>query len=127
MFGITVFVASNVQPMVLLYKGEDAQKVALEALSSFNSMAMGAGSKLPWATLTDDFGQRLDLFAAPLAILVQDMNQAREADIMRGIFNMVTQAKANERAKADPFLVQQLRAQQQGPAVMTPFQMPGRH
>lgn len=124
MFGITVFVAANVQPMVLLYKGEDTQKVALEALNSFNGMAMGAGSKLPWATLSDDFGQKLDLFSAPLAILVQDMNQAREADIWRGIFNMVTQAKATDRAKADPVLVAHMRAQQQGPAVMVPNGMP---
>lgn len=119
MYCITVFVAANIQPLVLLYKSEEAWKAAQEWMNSLDRMTIGGVTR--WNAIEDDYGQKLDLVSAPLAILVQDMALAREADIERGIFNAVTQAKAQERAKTNPTLREAMRQSQQGPAVMSPF------
>lgn len=119
MYGITVFIAANIQPLVLLYKSEETWKSAQERMNSLDRMTVGGVAR--WNTIEDDYGQKLDMVSAPLAILAQDMTVAREADIERGIFNAVTQAKAQERAKGNPTLREAMRASQTGPAVMSPF------
>ncbi len=123
MFSVTVFLGDTIAPIVLLYKNEDTLKVSLDQLEQVDSMVMGGtnASITRRLTIADDFGQRLELRRQHIGMLVQDMKIAREADIERGIFNMVTQAKANDRAKADPTLQAHFRSMQQGPAVLSPM------
>lgn len=125
MFSITVFLGDTIAPVVLLYKGEDTMNAALESVSKFDSMVFGPNGTHPSSItkstgLADDFGQRLDLMRPPMAILVQDLKQAQEADIIRGIHQAVTQAKAQDRAKEDPVLKEHFR-RQQSPAVFSPM------
>ena len=128
MFSITFFLAAGIGPVVLLFKGEETLNAALGNMSKMNSMIFGPNGTHPSSisrdsTVTDDFGQTLTLVQPPLAFFVQDMKQAREADIERGLNHAVTQAKAQERGRADPTLQAAQRAMHQGPAVLSPMGM----
>lgn len=123
MFAITFFLGAQSGPVVLMFKSEDTLEAALANMARFDSMVFGpnAGTMSKNASIADDFGQRLNLTQPPLGFLVQDMRLAREADIERGVFQAVTQAKAQERAKTDPTLSAHFRTMQQGPAVLNPM------
>lgn len=120
MFAVTFFLGDNIAPIVMLFKGEDTMQSAIAKMESFDQMVLGNGQTKRLA-LADDFGQELELYRQPIGILKQDMRLAREADIERGVFNAVTQAKAQERAKTDPTLSAHFRTMQQGPAVLNPM------
>lgn len=124
MFSITVFLGDTIAPIVLLFKGEDTLRKAVEALDGEIAPMDIAGLQKSIAlrvTLEDDFGQIAHLCRAPLAVLVQDLKQAQEADILRGVHQATTQAKANDRAQSDPFLQAHFRKMQRGPAVLDPL------
>lgn len=71
--------------------------------------------------MEDDFGQIITVRHEHLiASLLEDMDLSQMAQVERGLHQAKAQAKAQERAMADPVILQSLRRQQQGPAVMSP-------
>lgn len=72
-------------------------------------------------SLTDDFGQQLSIRADQIhGMLLDDMDQSLMAQVERGLHQARAQAKAQDRAMADPAIKESLRRQQMGPAVMSP-------
>ena len=120
MFSINVFLGDTIQVIPLLYRSEEAKDAALKALEQVDSMIM-SGGQMRRLVLEDDFGQRLVMHRQPISILIQDMKMAREADVERAVFQAITQAKAQDRAKEDPTLKAHFRAQQQGVSVFSPM------
>lgn len=109
MFSVAFSLGNLTVPFVLLFKGEDEARAVIQ---TFETMGPQQGV---W--LKDDFGQELFAQRPVHGILFQDMLQAREADIIRGVFQAVTQAKAVDRAKTEPILQAHNRQQAQSPAV----------
>lgn len=73
-------------------------------------------------TIADDFGQKISMRGELIsAMLLEDLDISQMASIERGLHQARAQAKAQTRAMADPVIKESLRAQQQGPAVMSPM------
>jgi hypothetical protein len=74
---------------------------------------------------SDDFGQ---IYTLPIdsihGMMLEDMSLSSEARIERGLDQARSQAKAQERAMADPALMASMRRGQQGPAVLNPSGLP---
>jgi|HubBroStandDraft_4_1064222.scaffolds.fasta_scaffold00027_80 hypothetical protein len=69
-------------------------------------------------TIDDDFGQHAEIKATSIhGIIIEDMDQAKLAQVELMLHNTRVQAAAQHRAQSDPAL----NATRRGPAVMTPF------
>lgn len=70
---------------------------------------------------SDDFGQAFSLDIDQIhGMLLEDMDLSQMAQVERGLHQARSQAKAQTRAMQDPVIKESLRAQQMGPAVMSP-------
>ena len=123
MFSITFFISANLPPIVLLFKGQESLDAALASFNAVDVLPMHMGEVIV-SLITDDFGQKLYVQKPMLAVLVQDLKLAQQADIERGVHHALTQAMAQDRAKANPTLAAHMRGMN-GPAVMSPFPMNG--
>jgi hypothetical protein len=76
----------------------------------------------------DDFGRSAIFDCRGMSgVVIEEMELAQLADVERGLHQARTQAKANTRAMGDEVLKSAARLQNQGPAVLQPGGMNGRH
>lgn len=93
-------------------------KTAANAKLIFEALTKGGD-----AIFEDDYGQRLSVKSANISgFMLEDMSLSREAHIAQMLHNAKIQAEAQHRAQIDPTM----RPQNRGPAIVAPFQMPGR-
>lgn len=116
MHSLTICFGPTGTTWTLLFKEEE------KAAALYNNYVRAANN-VDRAMLvgSDDFGQafaiNIDLVNG---IMLEDMDLSQMAQVERGLHQAKAQAKAQERAMADPVILQSLRRQQQGPAVMSP-------
>lgn len=104
----------------LLYKTEEKAGQCYGAYTEAKVLGKDGGPLIG----SDDFGQAFSLDITQIhGVLLEDMDLSQMAQVERGLHQARAQAKAQTRAMADPVIKESLRAQQQGPAVMSP--MPG--
>lgn len=121
MFSLTIVFGPAATAWTLMFKTEE------KAGEAYNSYCTGKASDTTGILLagSDDFGQ---IYSLPLdgihGVMLEDMSLSSEARIERGLDQARSQAKAQERAMADPSLMASMRRQQQGPAVLQPGGMP---
>lgn len=96
----------------LLFKTEERSKSAYELFS--NPLVENL-------IVTDDFGQCINAKASSIhGFVLEDMETSQGAAVERGLHQARAQAKAQERAMADPIIKESIRRQQMGPAVYQP-------
>jgi hypothetical protein len=114
MFSLTICFGPASTPWILLFKEEEKAKAIYNDYVSCSVLPSGNNSVIA----ADDFGQAV---AIPLSqingMMLDDMDQSKQAYIERGLHNARAQARAQQLAAADPTI----RAAAQGPAVMSPF------
>jgi hypothetical protein len=107
MFSLAISFGPQGQIWSLLFKEEASAKAACVAIGDIDSSS----------TITDDFGQRIFITPGQIhGLLVQDLDQMIESRIQHSLNDAKAQARYNARIKTDP----EIRALQNGPAVLTP-------
>lgn len=115
MFSLTICFGPANTPWILLFKEEEKAKAVYNNYVEF-SLTSVAGMLIA----ADDFGQALAVpFDQINGMMLDDMDQSQLAYIERGLHNARAQAKAQQRAAADPTL--RTAAMAQGPAALSPF------
>lgn len=110
MYSLSIHFGPSPMPAQFLFKSRDKVDDAI------NLALTGAEF-----SITDEFGQfGFFMKGSVHAVISEDLEAGEEARIQRGLSNARGQAKANERAKADPVL-RQAMLQQQKPSMLTPF------
>ena len=115
MFSLTIVFGPAATAWTLMFKTTES---ATTAFTAATEDARGV-------RIADDFGQNLFIVPSQISgLLLEDMALSSEARIERGLDQARSQAKAQERAMADPALMASMRRTQQGPAVLQPGGMP---
>jgi hypothetical protein len=92
----------------LLFKSEDAAKKAFSAIDENSSVVR----------IEDDYGQTAVIHTSVCpGFMLEDMDKSKFAYIETALHNARTNLDANAQASADP----KLRANRQGPSVISPF------
>ena len=117
MWSLTIVFGPAATAWTLMFKTEVAAEQAYNDASA-NATALGSFK------LLDDFGQKVRILNPVHGMMLEDMSLSSEARIERGLDQARSQAKAQERAMADPALMASMRRGQQGPAVLNPSGLP---
>jgi hypothetical protein len=116
MHSLTICFGPTATVWTLLFKEEERAKAAHAAILNVDTNGI---------TLVDDFGQYVSLRREQVhGVMLENMDLSQQAQIERGLHQARSQAKAQDKAMADPVISQSLRRQQQGPAVLAPGGMP---
>lgn len=113
MHSLTIVFGPAATTWTLLFKTEESARLVAAQIGK-----EGAGK------VVDDFGQEVVQLGAIHGIMFEDMDLSQQASIERGVHQARSQAKAQEKAMADPIISLSLRRQQVGPAVLAPGGMP---
>jgi hypothetical protein len=116
MFSLTICFGPANTPWILLFKEEEKAKTVYNDYVSSKIEGALDGALIA----ADDFGQAIAMPISKInGMMLDDMDQSQLAYIERGLHNARAQAKAQQRAGADPTL--RAAAMSQGPAALTPF------
>lgn len=106
----------------LLFKERGTATIAAERCQTAlgnNSLAMKPADSA--VELEDDFGQIASIPAAGIhGIMLEDLDQSKQAGIELGLHQARAQADMQNAAKADPKIMAHARAQNQGPGILGP-------
>jgi hypothetical protein len=117
MFSMTIIFGDSPTPWTLLYKTKESFDTARTA---YNTPALSAfdGKTLD---LADDYGQQAVIRRESIhGVLFEDLNQSMLGAVERGLHQLRTQIAANKAGRADPSIMEHMRQQQHGPAVLAP-------
>lgn len=118
MHSLTICFGPTGTVWTLLFKEEEKARTAYVALDKPTNTA----NFFENVFLNDDYGQELQIRLGEIkGVLLEDMDLSQLAQVERGLHQARSQAKAQTRAMQDPVIKESLRAQQQGPAVMSPM------
>ena len=107
---ISITVVLHTVPLNLLYKTKE------NAEGAFGALQLAIETNAP-VRISDEFGQTLHTSAAPTAVVWDDLDVSKLAQIERALHQARTQAEAQTLARSDP----KLRMASAGPSVLSPF------
>ena len=117
MFCITVVFGNAPTPWALLFKNKDTFDAATAAFKNPAAMTFNPDN----FCVSDDFGQTIDVKRSAVhAVMYEDMEQSKIAQIERGLHQTRTQIAAERAGQADPAISGFMRSRTQGPAVLSP-------
>ena len=109
MFSLAISFGPQGQIWSLLFKEESRARAALQTIE--------LGTDATLLHVVDDFGQEVSILHRNYhGALIQDLDQMIESRIQHSLNDAKAQARYNARIKTDP----EIRALQNGPAVLTP-------
>jgi hypothetical protein len=110
MYSLTIHFGPNAMFWSFLFKEKDNAEACAKKISGHITDETGF-------VVIDDFGQTASFKAGQThGILLEDMDLAEEARILRSLANARGEIKARQRASTDPVI----RTAQQGPSVIAP-------
>lgn len=109
MFSLAISFGPQGMVWSLLFKDEARARAALQTIE--------LGTDAAILHVVDDFGQEVSIMHRSYhGALIQDLDQMIESRIQHSLNDAKAQARFNQRAKTDP----EIRALQNGPAVLSP-------
>jgi hypothetical protein len=109
MYSLTVVFGTPATSWRFLFRSKEKAEQAIGLISDHPTQDLH---------IADDFGQSADIKALTIhGRMLENLDESQNAYVEMALHNARVQAKAQERAKADPAI----RAAQRGPAVLAPI------